>query len=230
MRIRHAEYDGLAVASSRLITPHLTVKNVAASKQFYTQSFGFKLRYETSRMAFPCTSRWTITANWRSCSCRERRWPPDIGADLFADLRQHTSYFYLYVDDVDAVAARARAAGGTVLEPPRDAPWGIGSPSSRTSTATTGAWRRPREPGFPDARPAQTPVEVSQVRIASTWARRPAGRPSTAGFLRRQRREQLQHQAVPQVRVGPDRQLPGRPRLPDVTHSSFSPPSAKRTR
>jgi len=147
---RHASTTGSPWLSSRLITPHLTVKNVAASKQFYTQTFGFKLRYENLKDGLPVHVEMDYHGELALMFVPENvGGRPTLAPISFADPRQHTSYFYLYVDDVDAVAARARAAGGTVLEPPRDAPWGDRFALIADINGYHWGLAQTREPGFP---------------------------------------------------------------------------------
>jgi uncharacterized glyoxalase superfamily protein PhnB len=146
----HAKTTGSPWLSSRLITPHLTVRNPAASKQFYESAFGFELRHENLRNGEPVHVEMSYHGELAIMFVPENVGASSTAAPIsFADPKQKTAYFYLYVDDVDAVAARARSAGGTVLEAPYDSPWGDRFALVADINGYHWGLAQTRKPGFP---------------------------------------------------------------------------------
>lgn len=99
------------------ITPYLVIKNAAAAIDFYKAAFGAE---EVMRMADRSgrvqhaevqigDSRVMITDEW-----------PEMGAKAPEAFGGSPVSLHLYVQDVDAMAARAASAGGKVLRPVQD--------------------------------------------------------------------------------------------------------------
>jgi uncharacterized glyoxalase superfamily protein PhnB len=154
---RHpARTTGSPWLSSRLITPHLTVRHPSASKQFYARAFGFELRHQNLQNGEPVHVEMSYHGELAIMFVPEGQGEGSTAApiSLNADPKQKTAYFYLYVDDVDAVAARARAAGGTVLEAPYDSPWGDRFALVADIDGYHWGLAQSREPGFPAFYPA----------------------------------------------------------------------------
>jgi len=105
------------------ITPYLTVKDVAASLDFYEAAFGFE-RQEAHNGPDGAITHARMT--WRDGSIMMG---PD-GAYGGTSKASGTSgvespvSLYVYCDDVDALAERAAAAGATVKFAPMDTFWG----------------------------------------------------------------------------------------------------------
>jgi uncharacterized glyoxalase superfamily protein PhnB len=105
------------------ITPYLIVKDVATSIEFYQKAFGFEKRF-----AMPGEDGKIMHAEviWQEgvimlgpeASCGSKTYAPATsGTPTPVSL-------YIYVPDVDAFFARAKAAGATVKLEPQDQFWG----------------------------------------------------------------------------------------------------------
>ncbi|MBF0333583.1 MAG: VOC family protein [Alphaproteobacteria bacterium] len=99
------------------VTPYLVIRDAAAAIDFYKTAFG---AFEVMRMANPDgrvmhaeikigDSSIMVTDEW-----------PEMGARGPDALGGSPVSLYLYVEDVDAIAARAAAAGAVALRPVRD--------------------------------------------------------------------------------------------------------------
>lgn len=102
---------------------YLTVRDPAASLEFYGGAFGFESTGETMKD----DAGNILHAGMRLGDIAIMFAPePPNGAMLAPTtsgaIDSHT--FYAYVPDVDALAARAQAAGATMLQPPADQFWG----------------------------------------------------------------------------------------------------------
>jgi PhnB protein len=105
------------------LTPYLTVSDAARSLDFYRAAFGFKVTGQIMRndagavmhagMRLGDTAIMFAPQN----PSNEMRPPASSGAPDSLTL-------YVYVRDVDAVAARAERAGARVLQRPADQFWG----------------------------------------------------------------------------------------------------------
>jgi uncharacterized glyoxalase superfamily protein PhnB len=105
------------------LTPYLTVSDASSSLEFYKAAFGFKVTGQIMRndagaimhagMRLGDTAIMFAPQN----PSNEMRPPASSGAPDSLTL-------YVYVPDVDAVAARAERAGARVLQRPADQFWG----------------------------------------------------------------------------------------------------------
>ncbi|WP_239990402.1 VOC family protein [Ignatzschineria cameli] len=120
-----ATKSGTPWLASRLLVPHLTVVDVVESKRFYQDAFGFELRFEDK----PGAESQHVEMNYLG-ELILMFVPADVrGSDTRAPIdfippQQLTSYFYLYVDDVDQTFYNAIAAGGVGITEPYDSAWG----------------------------------------------------------------------------------------------------------
>jgi PhnB protein len=105
------------------ITPYLTVKDASAALDFYQRAFGFEKRVE---MPGPDGRITHAEMSWRDGVIMMG---PEgaYGATTKAPATSGTEApinIYVYCDDVDALCARAKAAGAKVTSPPQDMFWG----------------------------------------------------------------------------------------------------------
>lgn len=120
-----ATESGTPWLASRLLVPHLTVVDVVESKRFYQEAFGFELRFEDR----PGAESQHVEMNYLG-ELILMFVPQDVrGSDTRAPIdfmppQQLTSYFYLYVNDVDQTFRNALDAGGTAITEPYDSAWG----------------------------------------------------------------------------------------------------------
>ena len=102
---------------------YMTVRNPAASLEFYHAAFGFESSGETMK-----DDQGRIQhAGMRLGDVAIMFAPEQPGGDMRSPASgsapdSHT--FYIYVPDVDALASRAAAAGARMLQPPADQFWG----------------------------------------------------------------------------------------------------------
>lgn len=113
---RQAKELGSPWLSTRLLTPHLVVKDPQKSKQFYRQVFGFDTRYEVLKKGTPVHVEMSYLGELVLMFV-----PGDGVAQNKYPERQ---YFYLYVEDVDSVVNKAKQANAIILEEPHKAAWG----------------------------------------------------------------------------------------------------------
>ena len=94
-----------APAGTQLVSVYLNVKNVDASLKFYEAAYGFKKKF-----AMPGPDGATIHAELAhgNCTVMIGRPTPESGYKTPADLGGTPATVYVYVKDVDALAARAR--------------------------------------------------------------------------------------------------------------------------
>jgi PhnB protein len=104
----------------RWVNPYLTVRDVDAALAWYEKAFGFKTTFK-----MPGPDGKTVHAEMRHRKSPIMLSPelPDNPARTPGQQSAPVS-MYCYCDDVDAVAASARAAGANVLEEPADQFWG----------------------------------------------------------------------------------------------------------
>jgi uncharacterized glyoxalase superfamily protein PhnB len=105
------------------LTPYLTVRDARASRTFYEQAFGFELREavddDGATMHVEMTHHGELVIMFapEGAFGSTAKTPRSGGAEA-------PQLFYLYVDDVDALHARALEAGGKSLLAPGDQFWG----------------------------------------------------------------------------------------------------------
>jgi len=105
------------------LTPYMTVNDASASLKFYQAAFGFKTTGQVMRndagVVMHAGMRLGDTAIMFAPQgmSSEMRAPASSGATDSLSL-------YVYVPDVDALAARAERAGAKVLQRPADQFWG----------------------------------------------------------------------------------------------------------
>lgn len=125
MQKQAAQEVGSPWLSTRLLTPHLTVKDVEKSKQFYHSVFGFELRHENKKDNNPVHVEMSYLGELVLMFVPENVNGRNTLAPVsFSNPLQNTQYFYLYVENVDETVARAKAAGATILEAEHDSNWG----------------------------------------------------------------------------------------------------------
>ena len=105
------------------LTPYLTVRDAQASRTFYEKAFGFEVREAvdddgaTMHVEMSYRGQLIIMFAPEGAFGSTARTPCSAGTEA-------PQLFYLYVDDVDALHARAVEAGGKSLLPPSDQFWG----------------------------------------------------------------------------------------------------------
>lgn len=111
--------------STRLLVPHLIVKDVVESKKFYTDAFGFKVRFEDKPGAESQHVEMSyydeLVLMFVPQNVRGSGVTPPIE---FVDPKQLTAYLYLYVKSVDEIYDRAMNAGAISITEPYDSAWG----------------------------------------------------------------------------------------------------------
>ncbi len=113
---------GCAPGSQQFI-PSLVVRNVEDAIRFYEQAFGFKLDFTMpgpdGNTAHVQMTFWggRIMFSPEGAFGATNRTPATLGVEAALQV-------YAYCPDVDALAARAAAAGATILMPPADMFWG----------------------------------------------------------------------------------------------------------
>jgi PhnB protein len=104
------------------VTPHLTVRGAARAIEFYTRAFGAE---EVARMPGPDGRRMHAALRiGDSVVFLNDEFPEFGGSPSPAGLGGTPVTIHLYVDDVDALFARAVAAVAAVRMPLEDAFWG----------------------------------------------------------------------------------------------------------
>ena len=99
------------------VTPYLIAKDAAAAIEFYKKAFGAT---ETMRMPGPGGKVMHAEIKMGDSPIMLADEFPEMGARSPQSLGGSPVYLLVYVDDVDAVTARAIAAGAKVLQPVRD--------------------------------------------------------------------------------------------------------------
>jgi uncharacterized glyoxalase superfamily protein PhnB len=106
----------MSISTRPRVTPELLYSDVAAGVDFLTRAFGFK---ELDRFTAP-DGRIVHTAMDIGGGAHVALGQPGPGYKNPKRLGQVTQSLYILVDDVDALFVRAKAAGGTVVEEPKD--------------------------------------------------------------------------------------------------------------
>lgn len=102
---------------------YLTVRDPAASIEFYGDAFGFQSTGETMKDDEGNIQHAGMRLGDAAIMFAPA--PPDGSMQAPATSGAPDSQtFYIYVSDVDALAAQAKSAGATVLQPPADQFWG----------------------------------------------------------------------------------------------------------
>jgi predicted enzyme related to lactoylglutathione lyase len=91
----------------------LAVHDVKKSAAFYVDILGFKIVNETPGWIFVRKDNCMVMLG----ECPDDMHPSQLGC--------HNYFGYLKVDDVDAYFAHVQQAGGDILFPPTDKPWGM---------------------------------------------------------------------------------------------------------
>ena len=111
--------DPIPAGTEQRVIPYLMVAGAAQAIDFYVAAFGAQERY---RMEMPGGGIGHAELSVHGAPVYLADAPEDLPGDLGAP--QHLGgtsvLLHQYVDDVDAVVARAEAAGVTVLRPPED--------------------------------------------------------------------------------------------------------------
>jgi uncharacterized glyoxalase superfamily protein PhnB len=105
------------------LTPYLTVSDASSSLAFYETAFGFKVTGEVMRNDAGAV----MHAGMRLGDTALMFSPPNPSGDMrppAASGAPDSLTLYVYVADVDALAARAERAGARVLQRPADQFWG----------------------------------------------------------------------------------------------------------
>lgn len=105
----------------RTITAHLVCRNAAGAMQFYTKAFGAK-----ARMSMPTPDGKVAHAEMQlgDSLLMLADESPEMGATAPETIGGSAVHMFLYVKDVDAVFARAVAAGAKADMPPMNMFWG----------------------------------------------------------------------------------------------------------
>lgn len=102
---------------------YLTVRDPGASLEFYAAAFGFEPTGET----LEDDEGRVMHAGMRLGDAAIMFAPEHPGGEMRAPVTSgapDSQTFYIYVPDVDALAARARSVGASMLQAPRDEFWG----------------------------------------------------------------------------------------------------------
>ena len=104
----------------RWVNPYLTVSDVDAALAWYEKAFGFK-----TTLTLPGPDGKPVHAEMRHKKSTIMMGPESADGRSRAPGKQGAPVsMYCYCEDVDAIAASARAAGAQVLEEPQDQFWG----------------------------------------------------------------------------------------------------------
>jgi uncharacterized glyoxalase superfamily protein PhnB len=105
------------------LTPYLTVRDAQASRVFYEKAFGFSVREAVDDDGATMHVEMTHQGELVIMFAPEGAFGSTAKTPRSAST-EAPQLFYLYVDDVDALHARAVEAGGKSLLPPGDQFWG----------------------------------------------------------------------------------------------------------
>ncbi len=105
------------------ITPYLTVRDASAAVDFYEKAFGFEVAEMVRKKdGSPLHVGMSLGGQSVVMFCSEGP-PSDMLAPVTSGQRPPIN-LYVYCDDVDATAARARKAGAKMESEPEDMFWG----------------------------------------------------------------------------------------------------------
>ena len=104
------------------LTPYLTVRDARAASAFYTAAFGFELRDSVQDDGVVMHVEMTYQGQLIVMFAPEGAFGSTAKTPRSAGAIAPQS-FYVYVDDVDTVYARALAAGAKSLSEPQDQFW-----------------------------------------------------------------------------------------------------------
>jgi PhnB protein len=100
------------------VTPQLAIEGAGKAMDFYVKALG---AVEIARVPDPSGHKvWHGVLRFGSSMF----FINDVFKEMAADADQHSSSFWLYVDDVDAAFKRAVEAGCKAMMPPMDMFWG----------------------------------------------------------------------------------------------------------
>jgi PhnB protein len=102
-------------------TPYLIIKDAAKAIEFYKKAFGAR---ELARMADPAGKIGHADIKIGNSHIMIADEFPEMGARAPVSLGGSPVSIFLYVEDVDAVAKQAVAAGAKILRPVQDQFWG----------------------------------------------------------------------------------------------------------
>ncbi len=104
------------------LSPYFTVRDAAAARDFYRRAFGLEPKFE---MPGPDGKLAHVEMSWHDQVIMFGPEGPTTPAKAPATSGVPAPMgLFLYCDDVDALYARATAAGAKGVEPPRDMFWG----------------------------------------------------------------------------------------------------------
>ena len=112
---RPADWPGL--------TPYMTVRDAGASLKFYGDAFGFKVTGTVMRSDAGVIMHAGMRLGDAAIMFAPQGMSNDMRAPASSGATDSLS-LYVYVADVDTLAARAERAGATVLQRPADQFWG----------------------------------------------------------------------------------------------------------
>jgi PhnB protein len=106
------------------LTPYLTVRDADAALEFYQRAFGFEKRFS---MKGPDGRTAHVEITWREAVIMFGLEGDRDGCKVKAPVTSGVTPpigLYVYCDDVDALYARATAAGAASVSAPQDMFWG----------------------------------------------------------------------------------------------------------
>ena len=105
------------------LTPYMTVRDAGASLRFYEAAFGFKVTGEVMRNEAGVVMHAGMRLGDATIMFAPQSTSSEMKAPASSGATDSLS-IYLYVADVDALAARAERAGARVIQRPADQFWG----------------------------------------------------------------------------------------------------------
>ena len=130
----------------RTVTPCLIVSDVNHAVDFYTQALGAELLTQANDLS----DSFAVQASVKIGNSVIILQAENLASGLLSPLSQAngSNQLHLYVEDIDALWARALAAGATVISEPVDTYWG--------DLATVGDWSQaqPLQCGYPATAPS----------------------------------------------------------------------------
>ena len=98
----------------RRVTPILNVSDIGASVEWF-RALGWRKGFDWAEPGGPLTFGAVVAGGVEIFLCRDGQ----------GGRGEHGAWLAIWVDDVDAVAGRARAAGIEITSQPDDKPWGV---------------------------------------------------------------------------------------------------------